>query len=312
MKSQTISLFSILIALDKFKDIGVTFTAGVRDEHFYIIETLLPASRKIPYSSTEIQSVTSQVKDFPQKLKEYGFNDTRGQFVDDGDLAVLTVMDLMGAWMTDTSETSVMHKEIEYKAVRIANSAQIFTADDGRSILQLTIQSDAKLDLNNTEVLPKKSETGENFDHEAAMKEIESRQISVFIEKVSQGLSGMELFSYAYDRMQALKNDIEPRECVATIPFASIVDNPNIDFVEGMVTNDGNIIGQAVQKNTFELNLEGIRAKSVTGLSTIGEDPEEEFVVDEPFIIWLTRTDAEGNHFPLFVANLRPDSWQKK
>jgi len=68
------------------------------------------------------------------------------------------------------------------------------------------------------------------------------------------------------------------------------------------------IITQALQQTKLRMNEEGARAQSAVAIGVLrGCLPTYDYVIDWPFLFWITRP---GISKPLFVAYVTEDDWK--
>lgn len=273
IKSHTAAIFPVLVALDKFKEKGIEGFSGTSEDQKYLL-SLLPTARSVKYSEDEVKSfISDNVQELNAILKSKGF-DVQLDESKDFDLGVVTIMDLMAKWLTKADPAEVTYDGKQYPAAKIKM---------GASIILPTVD---------TEVLMIRTRNG----------------ICVFIEKAYQERSGLELFHHVL-KMSSFPRSEDP--CDATIPFVDIDEQPDVSWLLGLsATNQDLFINQALQQNRLKINLDGIHAESATAMGAakglvVGR---RQFVVDQPFNIWLTSGDSL---FPLFAAYVVPENWKE-
>lgn len=282
LKTNTVALFPILIALNKFKDKGIEGFIGATEDQKYILG-LMEEALKIHYSPEQIKSfISGSAAELNRILKDHGFDIQLDESMPI-DLGVVTIMNLIGKWLVKAVETTVTNDGISYPAAFIKTGASI------KTIHQYT-------------------------DHEKQVLQILTTEgLVVYIEIADQERSGMELFKHIISLTEGMS--LREIECNATIPMVSVDHQPDISWLTGMhASNTDLVISQALQQNKLTIDLDGIHAESAVALAAkrgMAFD-RKHMVIDKPFNIWLEYGDDPYNkHFPLFAAYVAPDSWKK-
>jgi hypothetical protein len=271
---KTVSIFPILIALNKFeKKEGARFVGSTKI-HQQIIH-LLETMPEIKFSGDQIKSIISgDVSELNRFLKDNGFSiQLEGK---NFELGVVTIMDLLGRWLSQATETSISYQSQEYKAAEIKLGACVRNYGD-------------------EDILMIRTRDG----------------ISVFIEKTDVQMTGLDLFSHVLTKSQLLGSSLNEDPCNAIVPFIDIDEQPDISWLLGLqMPNTNLVVNQAIQQNKLKLGLDGIHAESAVALGAVRGlmSGRRQFIVDQPFNIWL----SYGDHldFPLFAAYVGPDSWK--
>ncbi len=277
-KSSTAAIFPILIALDKFIEKGIqAFTAITPDQEFLIGH--LDEARRIKYSPDEIKSfVSNNVHDLNDKLEKAGFK-IRFDETLPFDLGLVTIMDLVGQWQSKATEAEIIYEGEKYPAAKITSGASL------------------KMTERIEEVLFIRATNG----------------LCIFIEKTDLQSSGNELFKHVRMMAKELTRWDSETPCDAVVPFVTLDEQPDISWLTGLqdVSSDL-VINQALQQNKLTLNLDGIHAESAVALGGVRSvsftNNRRQFVVDQPFNIWMTYGDAL--EFPLFAAHVVPTDWK--
>lgn len=271
--THTISVFSILVALEKFRDLGIDrFIAGGQDEEQQaLLLSLLPEARKVSYRESDIQAfASSSISALNQILEKHGFDIRLNE---SADLGVVTIMDLVAQWLTTAAETTVTYEDVSYPAMVVKEGASVAHTEYG-------------------EILKLRTKNG----------------ITVHIQKAEQELSGLELFMHALELSKAISGN--EKECWATLPFVTIDEQPDISWLTGMVDQGMHLmINQAVQQNRLVINLNGIHAQSATAIALRKGIliTEKSYIVDQPFYISMA---YDENPFPLFTSYVTPAQWK--
>ena len=276
LASHTIAIFPLLMALKKFEERGITGFEPDNPSQKYLLERF-PEALKVKYSEDQIKSfISDSAKELNTILKQNGFTielDETQPF----DLGVVTIMDLVGKWLGKAMETTVSHENITYPACFIKTGTSIITIGD-KTILKI----------------------------------ITTNGLTVFIEKTKTERSGLALFEHLFNQARLINYSEQP--CEATVPFVNMSNQPDISWMEGMYATSANFaITQALQENRLQINLDGIHAESATALGGVRgiSSPKPQFVVNQPFNVWIAYGDPELQYFPLFCACVGTDSWKK-
>ncbi len=272
-KSHTAAIFPVLVALDKFKEKGIDGFTGTSEDQKYLL-SLLPTARSVKYSEDEVKSfISNNVQELNAILKSKGFDiqfDESQAF----DLGVVTIMDLMAKWLAKADPAEVMYDGKKYPAAKIKR---------GASVMLSTVD---------TEVLMIRTING----------------ITVFIEKTYEERSGLVLFHHVLKMSSFLSNEYP---CDAIVPFVDIDEQPDVSWLLGLnATNKNFAINQALQQNRLKINLDGVHAESATAVGGVRGliVGRSQFIVDQPFNIWLTSGNSQ---FPLFAAYVAPENWKE-
>lgn len=277
--SRTTAIFPVLIALDEFKNYGISGFNGWTPEQKALLE-LLPAARVVEYNKKQIKSfVSNKVAELNAILKQNCY-DIQLDETKNFDLGVVTIMDIMAKWLSKATPEPVMCDDVEYPGMRIKIGASI-----------------VKSTATDSEILMLRTDNG----------------ICVFIEKTQTERSGFDLFNHSLKLSTTLLHNEEP--CDAIIPFVTMDDQPDMTWLLGLQAENTNMfINQALQQNKLKITLDGIHAESATvlgasrGISLGNERPQ--FIIDGPFNIWMAYGDPELEYFPLFTAYVTPDHWK--
>lgn len=276
-KSTTTALFPILVALNELQTNWQVdeFLGFTEDQKFLL--SLMKSAHTIEFDPEQIKTLVSKdVNAINRFLKENGFDIALTAPID---LGVATIMDLVGQWLEKASETSVQNNGVSYPAAIVKSGI-----------------STSVVSLENNQVI--KIET--------------NGKLTVFIEPNAKERSGLCLFQHILAQTNVCS--FEKSFSEVTIPMISINETPDVSWLVGIKTV-GNIdftISQAVQQNKFTLNCDGVHAQSAVALGlrkcvTICD----EIVINQPFNVWISAEDSNGEYFPLFGAYLDTDSWKK-
>lgn len=281
LKSQTVAIFPVLVGLQKLLETGVKNFKGVSMDQEYML-SLLPEAVKLDYSQDEVKSLVSHdAKLLNNFLKDNGF-DIYLPRLEHNQIGVVTLMNLMGSWLEEAGSSCIDYEHKEYQAAVITKGASIV-----------------------------------NINEKQVLKIITSDGLCVFIEKTDEQKSGVGLFRHIYHQAKSLNYSETP--CHATVPLLTINDEPNMEWLLNMVAakeNEPYYISKAIQQNHLDLSIQGIIAESATVvyIQCFGGDPTSdlpEFIVDQPFNIWISYDNPDLNYFPLFGAFVAPDSWKE-
>jgi hypothetical protein len=92
-----------------------------------------------------------------------------------------------------------------------------------------------------------------------------------------------------------------------TFPMVSYDQQIDISFLRGMRTKGLPwFVEEAVQQTKFRMNEDGARVESAVSMSLKLSMPPPPFVIDRPFMLWITR---DGVDMPLFGGLFAEDSW---
>ena len=172
VKTRTAAIFPILIALDKFKELGIDrFVARGHDaENQILLLNLLPEARNVQYDEKDIVSFASRdIAELNKILKEKGF-DIQLSESQDSELGVVTIMDLVAPWLAQALKTEVSYEGQQYPAMLVNTGASL---------------------------------VGNTLDKELLMIRTKNG-INIFIEKAEHELSGIDLFMYAMNVSKSL------------------------------------------------------------------------------------------------------------
>ena len=88
----------------------------------------------------------------------------------------------------------------------------------------------------------------------------------------------------------------------------------DIKWIVGMNTKDAKGLGweiaNALQQTKFKMNEYGARVKSAAAMEMLCmgvREPKPDLVIDQPFLIWITR---DGLSQPLFTGFIAEDCWK--
>lgn len=97
-----------------------------------------------------------------------------------------------------------------------------------------------------------------------------------------------------------------------TFPMVDLDRQEDISFLVGMETGNGYFIDEAIQQTKFRMNEKGARAQSAAAMHCfrccVAEPKKEPVVIDEPFILWITRP---GVKLPIFAGYFEEDVWKR-
>ncbi len=279
-RSHTAAIFPILLALKKFNENGTKFVGNNLQQEWLL--SLMEEAMKINFDKNQIKAfISDNPKELNCILKENNV-DLRVDEFQEG-MAVVSLMDLVGNWfVTPARESKVEYEEKAYNA---------FIIEEGANYLE------------NTTLMIETIQKGEN-------------EIVVFIEKTEVERTGIELYKYIYKRSIEL-NYRKKESCTAIVPFVNIKEKPDINFLVGMKSKNGDsVISQALQENLITLDHNGMHAQSATFILQSFGGNDCEIIINSPFNIWFAYKDfyknKEEKYFPLMAAYIAQDSWQEK
>ncbi len=277
-KSTTTALFPILVALSELRTNWQVdeFLGFTEDQKFLL--SLMKIAHGVEFDQDQIKTLVSKdINAINRFLKENGFDIALNGPID---LGVATIMDLVGQWLEKANEASVNNNGISYPAALVKS---------GIATSIVSLEGNMVIKINTT------------------------GNLTVFIEPNATERSGLDLFKHILAQSNTCSFKSSSSEVI--IPMVSMNETPDINWMVGIKTV-GNIdftISEAVQQNKFKLNCDGVHAESAValGLRKCVSVCKDEIVIDEPFNLWISGTDANGEYFPLFGAYLATDSWEK-
>jgi hypothetical protein len=135
----------------------------------------------------------------------------------------------------------------------------------------------------------------------------------VFITVPKEPLEGLDLIEMADNIFKNM--DILPgRYDGIRFPMVDLDITNDIGWLKGMWTT--NVIGtpaditQAVQQIKIKMNEKGARFQSATAVAVTLRSimiPKQDLIIDEPFLVWVSRHDLEK---PLMAAFITEESWK--
>ena len=275
-KSHSISIFSFLLALNKFKEKGINEFKGITTDHRDTLE-LMQEALQIKYSKDEVKTfIADNAKDLNTILKKNGFDiqlDESKPF----DLGVVTIMDLIGQWYLKAEPETVLCENKSYSAGLIKSGACVITNGEKETLMIRT-----------------------------------RRGLCVFIQMDDTERSGTDLFYHVFKQARSLTHSQTP--CDAIIPLVDLNHQPDMNWLQGIQSIDPPlVIDKVLQQNRLKITLDGIHAQSGTALGGVRGliTGRPQFVINSPFNIWPSYGDPELQYFPLFVAYVAPDSWKE-
>src|SRR3989338_8764552 len=232
----------------------------------------------------EIESIASKSADEINKfLADKGFDIQLNPFSSQ-EFGVASVLDMLVEWAEKGEATSVTRRNTHdaYPAVRIARGSYVDfleTKGHNHAIARLRTKSGDFVHMTILDYLP---------DNSGSFKLVE------IAEELSEG-----------DKSDNLIGGV-------VFPMVSLNQQVDISWLIGLRTTGANelsaIITQALQQTKLRMNEEGARAQSAVALGVLrGCLPTYDYVIDWPFLFWITRP---GISKPLFVAYVTEDDWK--
>jgi hypothetical protein len=278
LSSNTVAIFPILLALDMFKKMGINQFQGTTEAHDELL-SLLPEARSSQHPPTQVKCfVSNKVSELNKILKDNHF-DIQLNESQPFDLGVVAIMDLMLRWLSRGEKTSITYKRKEYSAVKVTQGASVVRGGGGQEVLMIRTREG----------------------------------VCVFFEKTDEAMHGLQLFNHVFEISRSFRHDEDP--CDAVLPWVEIDEQPDMSWVLGLYDPETrSAISQILQQNRLRIGLDGVRAESATAfaLSRAGfsmSQSRREFVIKQPFNIWLTNDDHKQKNFPLFAAHVVPKNW---
>ena len=233
----------------------------------------------------EIESIASWSADEINKfLAGKGFDIQLNPFSSQ-EFGVASVLDMLVEWAEKGEATSVTRRNTHdaYPAVRIAGGSYVDfleTKGHNHAIARLRTKSGDLVHMTILDYLP---------DNSGSFKLVE------IAEELSEG-----------DESDNLIGGV-------VFPMVSLNQQVDISWLIGLRTTGANelpaIITQALQQTKLRMNEKGARAQSAVAIAIIrgGFSPEKQYVIDKPFLFWITRPSICK---PLFVAYVTEDDWK--
>lgn len=280
-KSKTLALYPVLFALRQLaKERGFKNLVAANPEQHYVLE-LLSTIGTVKLSDEELRTLISDnATELNSFLKDNGFDIQLSENVP-LDFGIVTILDLVGKWRVKADEATITHEGNTYQAAHVKHDAYQVLTNDDKKILRIHTQNG----------------------------------LCVFIEMTDQERSGIELSRYVFEQAQSLMYN--EYICDTVIPFVSLDNQPDMDWLIGLSDPDANlVISQALQQNRLEINLDGIHAESATVIGVLrsgGIKNERPLVtIDKPFTMWIAYGEPDRKYVPLFAAYIAPDAWKEK
>ena len=226
----------------------------------------------------EIESIASWSADVINRfLKERGFSIQLQPF-NSLTFGVASVLDVLVEWLNKGDVTSIKKGRVTYPAVKIdSKHADFFeTSAHENPIVCLRTKSEDLVHMTILDNAP------DGFD---------------MVEKAQELSKGREGYNFSS----------------VVFPMVSLNQQVDISWLIGLRTTGANelpaIITQALQQTKLRMNEKGARAQSAVAIAIIrgGFSPEKQYVIDKPFLFWITRP---GICKPLFVAYVTEDDWK--
>ena len=211
-------------------------------------------------------------KGFPNlKLDEFG----------PGEVGVVSVLDLLVAWLVPGIKVPVKHGGKKYPGFRLSEGVQFCMA-------------------------PK-------HDNPIAVLNTKSNDrvcVTVLTENVPQGFA-LEAFAKTLSATKQYAGGFDAVIC----PMVDLNQMVDIGWLKGMTTFslDGKdwTISQAMQQTKLRMNEKGARAQSAVAIGAVTTSismPQPDLIIDQPFLIWFER---DGLSRPLFVGHITPEDWKE-
>ncbi|MBI2124267.1 hypothetical protein HYT92_00595, partial [Candidatus Pacearchaeota archaeon] len=270
--SKTCVAYPIVAALKKAEEIvkPVEKWAANNEAQRVFLEEFFSECQEEISRIPEIESIASWSANVINKfLKERGFSIQLQPF-DSLTFGVASVLDVLVEWLNKGDVTSIKKGGVTYPAVRIESKhADFFEISTHKNpIVCLHTKSGDLVHMTILDNAP------DGFD---------------MVEKAQELFKGEERYNFSS----------------VVFPMVSLNQDVDISWLIGLRTKgaDGQpaVITQALQQTKLRMNEEGARAQSAVAIAVFrgGFSPEKQYVIDKPFLFWITRP---GICKPLFVA----------
>tara|TARA_Y100000310_G_scaffold271105_1_gene285417 strand:+ start:3481 stop:4386 length:906 start_codon:yes stop_codon:yes gene_type:complete len=217
-------------------------------------------------------------------LKENGF-DPQFRPIGEDELGLVGILDLLVEWVKEGKVVGIIANAQRFPAVKMKKSVDIWRA---AGAIEPVVCIDTKQDFKVYMTVCSAPHDSDNV---------------------------MDIVTFAKDIQDSFPHsEIHPDYEGVVFPMVDVNQVVELPWCCGLETYDegGTLwtVTSAVQQNKFRMNQFGARAQSATSMMIarcLADERKPEYIVDRPFLLWVSRGDME---FPLFVAHVGYGDWK--